>query len=362
LILNTDASSILRLETRFILVMFLVVLLLALSGCDQALVPVSIADPTLVPTLVLPIEESQPPLPTASATLWLTPEETAGTLTPTRNETPTRTITPWSNDTPTVGPSLSPTRTSTITRVPTQTRTPSRTPTITSTPTITYTPTPPPPVHNITRPGLMSKVLSPINIEMYAVTGEGGKITIELVGEDARIISRQVISRGTETGRRVWLAQQLPFEIQAAAETARLQVSSYDEFGRLVARSSVDLILLSVGRNEINPQAVLQSPYLIRRPVVDQVISGGTLVIEALARPVNDSPLLIELINEYGTVMLIKQVIVEPPTDEQSHTPFTVEIRYSVRGPTPVRLLMYQEGSRIPGSLFLISRKFILEP
>ena len=158
------------------------------------------------------------------------------------------------------------------------------------------------------------------------------------------------------------MAPELPFEIDAVAETARLQVSSQDDWGRLIALSSVDLILLSVGRNEINPSAIDKEPYLIRRPEADEVVRGGVLVLDALARPVNDSPLFIELVKENGVVLTVKQLIIPAPTGPLSHSPFKVEIPYKVSETTPVRLVLRQEGTHIQGTVALVSRLIVLEP
>jgi hypothetical protein len=199
-------------------------------------------------------------------------------------------------------------------------------------------------------------------MEMFAVTGNAGKLSIELIGEDGRVIASEVINHGKDDGVRFWMAPDLPFEIDAVAETARLQVSNQDAYGRAIGRASVDLILLSVGRNEINPPAIDQEPYLIRRPDEDDVVKGGILTLEALARPVNDSPLIIELIDENNETLASKSVTVDPPSGPLSHTPFRVEIPYKVSGTTPVRLVIRQEGSRIPGTVALVSQKIVLEP
>jgi len=211
------------------------------------------------------------------------------------------------------------------------------------------------------RPGLMSKVVSPVQMEVYGVTGGDTQLTFELVGEDGRVISRQVQDYG-EARQRVWISPELPFEIDAAAETARLQAVIFDEFGRPEALASVDLILMQVGRNEINPPAVTQEPFLIRRPEPEALVSGGTLTIEGLARPINDSPLLIELINENGLTLTTKQLHVAAPSGALSHTPFTVQIAYKVNDPTPVRMVIRQEGSRIPGTVALSSQVIVLLP
>lgn len=193
--------------------------------------------------------------------------------------------------------------------------------------------------------------------------GEDGKIAIELVGEDGRVISRQIKNYGVDHGgRRTWLAPEVPFEIDAAAETARLQVTTQDQFQRVQGIASVDVVLLAVGRSEINPQAILQEPYIIRQPKPKAEVSGGTLVINGLARPVNDSPVFIDLVTEENVVMSTKQVNVPAPSGPLSHTPFTVEIPYKVDGPTPIRLVIRQAGSRIPGIVALTSELITLNP
>ncbi len=330
---------------------------LLLSGC--ALARGSAPTPTLIPTLALP--------PSPTATLSPTPAPDTPTPPPTGTFTAspsaTITITPWVPDTATPGPSPTNTRTPTSTRIPTRTRVPSRTPTITLTPTNTNTPTPPPPLLYILRPGLLSRVTSPIQMELNMTIGGDGKVTIELIGEDGRIIAQQIQSYGRDqAGKRIWLVPELSFTIDAAAETARLQITTQDLFGRIQEIASVDVVLLAVGRNEIYPSLIDQEPFLVRQPKPEAEISGGKLVVRGLARPVNDSPLFIEMVTEDNIVISTDQVKVAMPSAPMSHTPFTVEIPYTVDGPTPVRLVIRQEGSRIPGNVALTSLLIKLLP
>jgi hypothetical protein len=344
------------------------VFLLALLGLGLA--ACSGKTPAVVPSQINPAEPAATtPAPQAivpSVTVSLTveapaPEPQEPSDTPFPDQPPTATITAWPNDTATPGPSPTRTRTPTRTRIPTRTRAPTLTPTITLTPTVTFTPTPPAPDIDIVRPGLMSKVVSPIQMEMNFVTGAEGIVTVELIGEDGRVISRQVLTY-QRANRSLWAAPEIPFEIDGAAETARLQVLTRDEQGRMIDLASVDVILLSAGRNEINPPAITQASYLVRSPEWGDTVRGGMLVIDALARPVNDSPLLIELVDENGTVVTVKQVVVPPPAGPLSHTPFTVQIPYKVGAEVPVRLVIRQEGSRIPGTVALYSQPLVLAP
>lgn len=320
---------------------------IAYGVCACSLAPAFAPTFTLVPTLVLVVEPTGTAPPAATATADATLPSTAE---PSRTVRPTRTETPTRTSTVTPGPSPTKTRTPTPTRFPTRTR------------TITPTPAPNQPNMYIMRPGLLSRVVSPIQMEIYAVTGAGGNVLIDLVGEDGRVISRQLLQQGNDAGRRYWLAPVIPFEIDAAAETARLQVSSLDEDGRVTALASVDLVLLAVGRNEINPAVINLEPYIIRTPDDEQVIGGGVVRLEALVRPVNESPLIVELVNPIGTVLAVQRYDVPPPGETQTHSLIQLDIPYSVRSETPVRLIMRQEGSRIPGSVALKSIPLILVP
>lgn len=246
---------------------------------------------------------------------------------------------------------------------PTRTLPPTRTPLPTRTPTPTLTPTPPFAYLHITRPGEFSRLISPYRMEAMVEPGEDGLVRIELIGEDNRLIINEALDYRDYLNRRFWVAPYLEFQIPGTAETARLVMSVEDQFGRDIALSSVDLVLLSLGNNETNPAAVDLEPYLIRYPSTDQVLQGGVMWVSGLARRVNSTPLILELIDEQGKIVGANQVMVPPPTEELSHIPFGVEIDYQVQEMTPVRLTIRQESDgRIPGTIALSSTTIILLP
>lgn len=311
---------------------------------------------TLAPSLTLmPTQTPIPPTPTRGPTHTSEPSDT-----PTPLPTQTETHTPGPSPTP--SRTFTPTRTPTRTRIPTNTRTPSRTPTITLTPTITNTPTPPPPHLSIERPGLLSRVVSPIQAEIYAVPGEDDFVRLELLGEDGRVLYQLDTNYRQYRGRSIAFYPQIAYDIQAMAETGRLQVSTRDRYGRTIYLMSVELVLLRIGRAEIFAPEITQEPYLIRFPQDGQSISGGALLVSGLARPVNDSPIIVELIAEDGRIVASQTLTVAKPSGDQSHTPFLLEIPYRIDAPTPVRLTFRQEGSRIPGNAVLSSMQLVLQP
>ena len=193
--------------------------------------------------------------------------------------------------------------------------------------------------------------------------GEDGLITFSLTGEDGRLIRQQVENYKNYLGRRLWISPTMEFDISAAAELARLSVSTRDMAGRLIKLYSVDVVLMMVGDDDINPPVVTQEPFIIRYPEPAQVVNGGTLVLYSLVRPVNTSPLLVEIIDYSGKVVGSKEFIVPQPTGDLSHSPVVLEIPYSVDMPTDARVTLSQKSdNRISGIVALSSLVIKLEP
>ncbi len=346
----------------------LLLVVVMLSACGGGWVPAGQVPTTIVsetPTLLPTPTEFTPIAETAPGEVTIISESETPTAQPTPSATakPTITGTPLAPEqqiatllvewegTPTPGPA------------PTRTRTPTRTPTRTSTPTITPTPLPPYGQLRIARPGHLSKVTSPLRTEMFVKPGEDGQLHIDLIGEDGRYITRQLLNYSQYMNRNIGITPEISFEIAAVAETARLSVSTVDKFGRTIALTSLDLILLSFGEDEINPPVYQQEPYIVREPKPDAVITGGTLRLSALARPVNDSALIAELISETGQIIAGSSILVPPPTGDLSHTPFTLQIPYAVTDITPARLTIRQaSANRILGTVALYSQLVVLAP
>ena len=316
----------------------------ALAATQAVTTTVTLADFLPIETLPALILGGASETPVVQPTVTPLPP-TATPLPPTRTPTPTITIEPSA----TVRP-----------RWPF----PTRTPTNTATATMTATPTPPLASLNITKPGLYSKIISPYRIEAMVLPGADGLVRVRLVGEDGRMMVDQLLDSSYTKGASIWIAPYLEFNISAAAELARLEIGTQDRFGRRVSLSSVDLILMSVGRNQVNSSQVPFEPYLVRFPKAGQVVSGGEVWVSGLADPLSSNPLVLELIDEEGNVLGTAQVEVAEPSGDLSHTPFGVAIPYRVENALiPVRLTLRQESDgRIPGTVALSSMEIVLGP
>jgi len=354
-----------------LIALFIIMLILMAIACSSSLPVAYLVTTSPTPTIELThtvtatdtpttIPTSTPTIPTQTATLVPT-----ATISPTPTISGTPTITPTKTKGPyptwTHRPTLSPTIT--LTRRPTLTVTLTLTRTITLTPTITPTPTPPFDYLRISRPGLLSKVTSPFRMEAYVIPGSDGMVYLDLIGEDSRPITQEALDYRNYAMQGIWFTHKVAFSIPGVVETARLSLSVNDRVGRKISITSVDLILLSLGRDEVTPPNVILEPYLIRYPRPDQTIQGGVVLVDGLARPVNDNPLIFELIDEQRNILGSAQMQIPPPTGDLSHTPFSITIPYTVSGHTPVRLTLRQESAgRIPGTVELASQTISLEP
>lgn len=277
--------------------------------------------------------------PATEAALTLSPIPTAR-FTHTPSITPTRTVT----KTPTITQTLRPTFT------------PTQTPTITSTPTLN----PKAILLRIAEPGPMSKVTSPIEFVFHISPDFVGDTHIELIGEDGRqLFAKNFRTFATEGTTKV--TQAVDFKIPGTAEVARLQVSTFDKVGHMLALSSVRVLLLSIGENQFTPAFPSLEHVLLRTPKWGDEISGGTIRIEGEIQPVNQKPIIVELIDQAGHLLSSQVLAIKQNND--AYQPFNISIPYHVEASKVVsRIIIRQDDDRIGGVAYFYSREIMLSP
>jgi hypothetical protein len=209
----------------------------------------------------------------------------------------------------------------------------------------------------------MSKVTSPIHLSSIASPGEDGYIYVKLIGEDGRVITQLDQRYYTRQGERFLFDPRIEFTIPGAAEFARLEIRTRDKWGRDISISSVDLLLLSVGNDEIYDPISLLEPYIIWYPRERATITGGSLLVSGLVQPVNHSPIIFELVDGGGKIVGSTKIDAPPIESGQTHAQFAAAIPYKLDAGAEVRLIIRQESvSRIPGTVALTSMDLILAP
>ncbi len=341
----------------FVVVLFI---LLFISACNN---PFDRNFPTPMPTEQLPtvialtVEASGLVIPTQtpSPTLTQTSQIPPSSPTPHTSATPTQQIlviptelTPLSTI---VEPTAIEVTQEIITPHPDEVN---ETPTATPLPDISYA------TIQITKPGSLSRLSSPFQVRAFLKPGTGGRVRIELLGEDGRVLVRKLLVFASEENK-VNLITEIEFEISAVAEFGRIQVSVDDGFGRLAALASEDVILLSEGASEINLGSDSLENIIIQQPRPNILIQGGQVLVSGLARMSADEYLVVELINSNG-IIIGSRVTAPLEPSENEHQPFAVEVPYTISDSTWVRLVIRLIGLRIPGTAHLSSVEVLLSP
>jgi hypothetical protein len=213
----------------------------------------------------------------------------------------------------------------------------------------------------INKPGHLSKLISPILLDSALIPSPGGTARVELIGEDGRLMLRNLIEYGGGQDYRLPLDLQLEYTLPGLAETARLQVIIQDYRDEIVYVSSVDVILLSIGETERNQPGDNLEPFYLQRPWSLQLIQGGVMLVSGLLRPPNQQPVIFELYSATGELAGSKQLAPEEVVNG-AHYPFQFELPYTITKEGWGRLVVRQAGERIPGDAFLNSVQVYLKP
>jgi hypothetical protein len=213
----------------------------------------------------------------------------------------------------------------------------------------------------IINPGPTSRLVSPFLLKAVVRAEPQGSVLIELLGEDGRLLMREVRNFFVERRQQINLAVEVNYEIAAVAEAGRLQISVVDEFNRPVSVASTDLILLSLGRADVNPSGDLLENIVIQSPKENALIQVGTVRVSGLARMRTGQPLLIELETTDGKIVGTRQVNLTP-VPGSTHGLFAIDVPYQVSAPTKARLRIWEPGDRIPGVIYLSSVEILLAP
>lgn len=209
----------------------------------------------------------------------------------------------------------------------------------------------------ISGPGPMSKVVSPINLKMNIIAGESEKVQIDLYGEDGRLLTRN-LKRVQISGKGVLQQIKVPFEIRTTAEVGRLTVSTLDKAGRIQSLNSVHVLLLSSGTNEINPPGNPSEPVGVVSPPLEEPVSGGVLTVRGDVWPFNLNPVILELIDPANKSIGLRILTLDNLDPQLMNT----TIPYKVSEPTLARLTIRQDDDRIGGLFYVYSQEVLLNP
>lgn len=214
----------------------------------------------------------------------------------------------------------------------------------------------------IFQPRNNARLISPLKLQLITKPGEDGLVRIELLGHDNRLIFRKLMDYHSFKGKTMLLEQEIPFEIRAD-ESARLQVVLEDTKGRTTFLNSINLTLLGVRGSESDGDAVVNPRFRIDQPDFSNEIKGRTLTLQCGIKPVNITPIIVELIAKDGHTLTSRFVPIAMPNDQTAFTTLKAELPFRVSAPTQVTLRIRQESNTlIKGTVMLWSGKVTISP
>ncbi len=190
-------------------------------------------------------------------------------------------------------------------------------------------------------PGPMSALTSPFVLQAVVAAGESDKIQVELLGEDGRVLYRN-LKKLDRNPKGVFQRFEISFEIRAVSELGYIRISSLDDFGRMQALNTMPVLLNSVGAAQVNPPG----NFIYERIAMDgfkdkSEFYGGQVALSGRIWPFNDKmPFVVEMIAADGKVLSSR--ILNMNGDQTQ--PFETTLPYKVSEQTSARLIFRQDN------------------
>lgn len=163
-------------------------------------------------------------------------------------------------------------------------------------------------------PGPNSQITSPVQMSGWGGPSRDDYVTVRLYGEDGRLLAERDINLFVYPGNAGRFVGDMEFEIEALAETGRLEVFTIDQqTGAVNHRTSVNLILLSTGDARIHPTMEGAEQLTILTPPYNALVEGNSVLVRGAGWTFSEQPLSIVLYNTRGEVMGTAEAELEAP-------------------------------------------------
>jgi hypothetical protein len=213
----------------------------------------------------------------------------------------------------------------------------------------------------IIQPGDGTAVTAPVAVRAIR-QGEGAaRLWLELYGKDGRLLARRILRLTGLQSVMNDVNELLDFEIPAASQEGWLRLVVQDSRLRFMAVDTLPLKLLQKGPGQPGPSVVELPDIAIQQPAAGAKVSGGVLDVAGVVSSHVKLPLRVQLVDAAGRVVG-QRLAGGEPAGSSGQVAFTAEVPYSVSTPTPVRLLVYEEGGDLPQIKHLSSMELVLNP
>lgn len=214
----------------------------------------------------------------------------------------------------------------------------------------------------ILQPGPGSRVVSPLRVSGVADPTFEQSLVITILSADGVEITTASAQIGADVGQRGPYAVDVPFSVsqEQPGFVQVYAVSARD--GGVTHLSSVVVTLMPNGTASLNAAAERPEQLQLRQPAPGAEISGGVLHVEGFGLASFEQTLVVELLDENGTVLASVPVIVQAP-DMGQPGPFSADLPYTLAAASaPARLQVRDVSPAHGGNTHLTSIEISLRP
>jgi len=218
----------------------------------------------------------------------------------------------------------------------------------------------PTPDITLIEPGETSEVISPIVIRAQINPGGDSLVRITLINQANNLLSRKLLRIPSTDDAPLQFQTDLSFEIPRESILALLTLATQDEYHRPQSLRSVVLALKSTGGATVQASKSENAWLTITQPAPKQVISGGAFLVSGRITPLNDNPVVFELMTESGSIVGTSQLDVPTPSETFD---FEITLSYDfITSERDVRLIIRQRSDMFTSDAILDSMPMILMP
>jgi hypothetical protein len=214
----------------------------------------------------------------------------------------------------------------------------------------------------IEAPGPGSQVVSPVRVAGWGGPSAQGWIYVRLIGEQGQVLARITTFTLAPEGASGQFVVTVPYTIAGVAEAGLVEVS-YNGYttGRLEHIATRPVVFLGVGPARIHTNQGVAEKLTLFTPRQDQVMRQGRVNVSGAAWLDEDLPLLVELLDRAGEVLVSTEVEVAAPALGELGT-FQVQLEYSVPSAQYGYLAVTERGLHPPAIRHYTSIRIYLQP
>ncbi|MDY6866709.1 MAG: hypothetical protein SVT56_02220 [Chloroflexota bacterium] len=209
-------------------------------------------------------------------------------------------------------------------------------------------------------PGEGSEVVSPITIKAQIPSGGDRLLRITLIDEQNNLLSRKLLRLPSSEDSLFQFQTDLYFEIPRESTLALLTLVTQDDYHRPQSLRSTVLMLESTGEAILVPAEYENNWLTITQPAPMEIISGGAFQVTGEIKPLNDNPVVFELMTERGSIIGTSQL---DPQNLGETIEFEINLSYDfIYEERDVRLVVRQRTREFASDAILDSMPIFLRP